>query len=83
MLIEIEPLQIHLNLGLRLDVAHFPLAPSYRCDPFTGAGWAESDYEKIIARLRSASAEKIFYVELSNVLKPGIPLRQGSDFDAW
>ena len=37
----------------------------------------------MIARLRTVPAEKIFYVELSDVLKPVIPLGQGSDFDAW
>ncbi|EON68432.1 hypothetical protein W97_07756 [Coniosporium apollinis CBS 100218] len=73
----------HPNLGLCLDVAHFPLAPSYGWDPLTGEGWTESDYEKLIARLRTVPAEKIFYVELSDVLKPVIPLGQGSDFDAW
>jgi hypothetical protein len=83
LLIETEPLQNHPNLGLCLDVAHFPLAPSYGWDPLTGAGWTESDYEKMIARLRTIPAEKIFYVELSDVLKPVIPLGQGSDFDAW
>ena len=80
---EAEPPQDHPNLGLCLDVAHFPLAPSYGWDPITGEGWTEADYEKMIARLRAVPAEKIFYVELSDVLKPDPPLGQGSDFDAW
>ena len=78
-----KPPQDHPNLGLCLDVAHFPLAPSYGWDPLTGKGWTEADYEKMLTRLRTVPAEKIFYVELSDVLKPDPPLGQGSDFDAW
>lgn len=83
MSIEAEPVQNHPNLGLCLDVAHFPLAPSYGWDPLTGRGWTQSDHEELVARLRKVPAEKIFYVELSDVLEPVIPLGQGSDFDSW
>jgi hypothetical protein len=82
-LVEAELLQDHPNLGLCLDVAHFPLAPSYGWNPNTGQGWTDSEYEKMIGRLRTVPAEKIFYVEVSDVLKPIVPLGQGSEFDTW
>jgi len=37
----------------------------------------------MLDRLRSVPAEKIFYVELADVLEPVVPLGQGSPFDAW
>ncbi|GFZ52285.1 hypothetical protein JCM24511_10058 [Saitozyma sp. JCM 24511] len=73
----------HPNLGLCLDVAHFPLAPGYGWDPLTGLGWTDDDVKGIVSRLRAVPADKIFYVELSDVLTPVIPLGQGSAFDDW
>jgi hypothetical protein len=75
--------QNHPNLGLCLDVAHFPLAPGYGWDPLTGLGWTDDDVKGIVSRLRAVPADKIFYVELSDVLSPVIPLGQGSAFDEW
>ncbi|ALO69296.1 hypothetical protein CNG02985 [Cryptococcus deneoformans JEC21] len=73
----------HPNLGLCLDVAHFPLAPSYGWVPTTGEGWSDSQYNEMISRLKKVPGNKIFYLEISDVLKPVRPLGQGSPFDAW
>lgn len=37
----------------------------------------------MLDRIRKVPGDKIFYVELSDVLKPVTPLWQGSPFDAW
>lgn len=75
--------QNHSNLGLCLDTAHFPLAPDYGWDPVTGKGWTESQFQDMLERIRQVPGDKIFYVELADVLTPVTPLGKGSDFDAW
>lgn len=37
----------------------------------------------MLDRLRSVPGDKIFYVELSDVLTPAVPLHSGSAFDNW
>lgn len=64
-------------------MAHFPLAPAYGWDPVTGEGWTDAEYAEMLDRLHKVPAEKIFYVEMSDVLKPVVPLGKGSDFDDW
>ncbi|AFR98803.1 3-dehydroshikimate dehydratase [Cryptococcus neoformans C23] len=73
----------HPNLGLCIDTAHPPLAPAYGWDPTTGEGWTDEQYASFLERLRAVPKEKIFYVELSEVLKPVVPLGKGSPFDEW
>lgn len=73
----------HPNLGLCFDTAHTPLAPSYGWDPVTGNGWTDKEFEGVLDRIRAIPGDKIFYVELSDVLAPTTPLGKGSDFDAW
>lgn len=82
-LMNLKSYQDHPNLGLCLDVAHFPLAPSYGWVPTTGEGWSDSQYNEMISRLKKVPGNKIFYLEISDVLKPVRPLGQGSPFDAW
>lgn len=77
------PNQNHPNLGLCIDTAHPPLAPAYGWDPTTGKGWTDKQYASFLERLRAVPKEKIFYVELSEVLKPVVPLGKGSPFDQW
>lgn len=79
----LTPAQDHPNLGLCLDVAHFPLAPQYGFDPLTGTGFSDDQFEACMQRIRAVPAEKIFYVELADVVKPTTPLGQGSLFDEW
>ncbi|ODN81782.1 hypothetical protein L202_02155 [Cryptococcus amylolentus CBS 6039] len=73
----------HPNLGLCLDTAHPPLAPEYGWNPTTGEGWTDAIYADFIERVKAVPKEKIFYVELSEVLKPVVPLGKGSEFDEW
>lgn len=75
--------QDHPNFGLCLDTAHFPLTLGYGWNPRTGEGWTEADFQNILSFIRALPVEKIFYVELSDVLPPVIPLGQGSPFDEW
>jgi sugar phosphate isomerase/epimerase len=75
--------QDHPNLGLCIDTAHPPLARKYGWDATTGEGWTDSSYADMLSRLRSVPADKIFYVELADVLKPVVPLGKGSPFDEW
>lgn len=82
-LTNLKSYQDHPNLGLCLDVAHFPLAPSYGWDPTTGEGWSDCQYNEMISRLKKVPGNKIFYLEISDVLKPVRPLGRGSPFDAW
>ena len=37
----------------------------------------------MIERMKRVPGDKIFYVELSDVLKPVIPLGKGSPYDEW
>ncbi|GFZ51153.1 hypothetical protein JCM24511_08911 [Saitozyma sp. JCM 24511] len=75
----------HPNLGLCLDTAQFPLAREYGWDPVTGSasGWTTEQSTACLERLKTVPAEKIFYVEISDVLAPTVPLGKGSAFDAW
>ncbi|WRT68156.1 uncharacterized protein IL334_005131 [Kwoniella shivajii] len=80
---ELVQLGNHPNLGLCLDVAHFPLAPSYGWNPTTGEGWTDDQYREMLDRLAKVPGDKIFYLEISDVLKPVVPLGRGSPFDSW
>ncbi|WWC65527.1 uncharacterized protein I303_108145 [Kwoniella dejecticola CBS 10117] len=73
----------HPNLGLCLDTAHWPLSPIYGYDPTTGEGFTDQQFDEMLDRISKIPGEKIFYVELSDVLQPVIPLGQGSPFDEW
>ncbi|WRT69336.1 uncharacterized protein IL334_006320 [Kwoniella shivajii] len=73
----------HPNLGLCLDTAHWPLSPIYGYDPTTGEGFTDQQFKEMLGRLSEIPGEKIFYVELSDVLKPVVPLGKGSPFDEW
>lgn len=59
------------------------LTPKYGYNPLTGEGYTDDQFESMVTRLRQISPGKIFYVELSDLLKPAPPLRKGSVFDAW
>ncbi|WWC69589.1 uncharacterized protein I206_103532 [Kwoniella pini CBS 10737] len=80
---ELVQLANHPNLGMCIDVAHFPLAPSYGWNPATGEGWEIKQNDEMLDRLKEVPGEKIFYLEISDVLKPVIPLGKGSSFDEW
>ncbi|WVF72588.1 hypothetical protein IAT40_007405 [Kwoniella sp. CBS 6097] len=80
---ELVQLGDHPNLGLCLDVAHFPLAPTYGWNPTTGEGWTDVQYAEMLERLSKVPGDKIFYLEISDVLQPITPLGQGSAFDQW
>lgn len=41
------------------------------------------DFAAMINRLQQVPVDKIFYVELSELLKPTTPLGRGSSFDGW
>ncbi|KAL7418290.1 hypothetical protein Q5752_006746 [Cryptotrichosporon argae] len=73
----------HPNLGLCLDVAHFPLSPSYGWDPVTGKGFTDEQFDALLGRLRAVPADKIVYLELSDMVVPDPPLYAGSVFDHW
>lgn len=75
--------QDNRNLGLCLDTALMALTPEYGFDPLTGEGYTDDQFESMVTRLRQVPPAKIFYVELSDLLKPAPPLRKGSAFDAW
>ena len=59
------------------------LTPDYGCNPTSGEGYSDTEFNEMIARLRKIPTNKIFYVELSEVLKPVTTLGQGSPFDNW
>ncbi|ODO05015.1 hypothetical protein I350_05627 [Cryptococcus amylolentus CBS 6273] len=71
----------HPNLGLCLDTAQLALSPTYGWDPLTGTGWSLPEYTSMLTRLRALPKDKIFYLELSDVLQPSPPLYGGSKFD--
>ncbi|OCF41148.1 3-dehydroshikimate dehydratase [Kwoniella heveanensis CBS 569] len=73
----------HPNLGLCLDTAQFPLSPDYGYKPRTGEGYTDKQFDEMLGRLAQVPGEKIFYVEISECLKPVVPLGQGSPFDEW
>jgi len=66
-----------------MDTAQFPLAKEYGWNPHTGEGWSEDQYQSMLARIRSIPGEKIFYVEISDVIAPVVPLYAGSRYDDW
>jgi len=66
-----------------MDTAQFPLAKEYGWNPLTGDGWSERQYQGMLARIRSIPCDKIFYVELSDVIAPSVPLYAGSRYDEW
>jgi len=68
---------------LCLDVAHFPLAPTYGWDVRTGKGYTDDDFAGMLSRLREVPGDRIFYVELSDMVVPDPPLGRGSDYDVW
>ncbi|WVQ77669.1 hypothetical protein IAR50_007358 [Cryptococcus sp. DSM 104548] len=78
---KIVQLADHPNLGLCLDTAQLALSPTYGWDPLTRKGWSRPEYDSMISRLSALRKEKIFYLELSDVLQPSPPLYGGSKFD--
>ena len=64
-------------------MAHFPLAPSYGWSPTTGQGFDDAAYYEMVDRIRAVPCEKIFYVEISDMILPDPPLYKGSPFDRW
>ncbi|KAK6909912.1 hypothetical protein L486_00436 [Kwoniella mangroviensis CBS 10435] len=73
----------HPNLGLCLDTAQFPLSPDYGYKVRTGEGYTDQQFDEMLQRMSQVPGEKIFYVELSECVKPVVPLGQGSPFDTW
>ncbi|WWC94360.1 hypothetical protein V866_001202 [Kwoniella sp. B9012] len=71
----------HPNLGLCLDTAQFPLSPDYGYNVQTGEGYTDRQFGEMLQRMSQIPGEKIFYVELSECLKPVVPLGKGSPFD--
>lgn len=45
--------------------------------------WSEEDFQALLARLRAVPADKIFYVELADVVPVTTALGRGSRFDEW
>lgn len=75
--------QNHPNLGLCLDTGHFPFGPGYGWDVLAPKMWSEADFQAVLGRLRAVPADKIFYVELSDVVPVSTALGKGSRFDEW
>lgn len=75
--------QNHPNLGLCLDTGHFPFGPGYGWDVLAPKMWSEDDFQATLARVRAVPADKIFYVELSDVVPVNTALGKGSRFDEW
>lgn len=75
--------QNHPNLGLCLDTAHFPFGPGYGWDVLAPKMWSEEDFQAMLGRLRAIPADRIFYVELSDVVPVTTALGKGSRFDEW
>jgi hypothetical protein len=68
-----------------MDVSHWPLAPAYGFNVHTGDGWRDADVQACLERVRAVPKDKIFYVEISDLIAPDAakPLGKGSMFDAW
>ena len=66
-----------------MDVAQWCQNWEYGWDVTTGKGWEETSYLAMLDRVRQVPAEKIFYVEVSDLVAPDPPLGKGSPFDAW
>lgn len=49
----------------------------------TGEGYTDEDFAALLSRLRKVPGDKIFYVELSDMVVPNPPLGRGSDYDDW
>jgi len=51
----------------------------------TGKGYDDTEFEALMARLAKVPSDKIFYVELADVITPdkAKPLGGGSEFDEW
>lgn len=77
--------QDHPNLGLCIDTAHLALGAPYGFNPLTGKGYDDNEFSELLDRLVRVPAEKIFYVELADVITPdqAKPLGGGSEFDDW
>ncbi|WWC61262.1 uncharacterized protein I303_103843 [Kwoniella dejecticola CBS 10117] len=73
----------HPNLGLCIDTAQCALAPAYGFDPTSGRGFTEPAVAALLQRLAALPADKIFFVEISDVLRPSPALLCGSPFDQW
>lgn len=76
-------MQNHPNLGLCLDTAHFPFGAGYGWDVLAPKMWSEEEFQALLGRLRAVPADKIFYVELSDVVPVTKALGKGSRFDEW
>jgi hypothetical protein len=70
---------------LCIDTAHLALGAPYGFNPLTGKGYGDSEFSALMGRLAKVPAEKIFYVELADVITPdqAKPLGAGSEFDDW
>lgn len=75
----------HPNLGICIDTAHLALGAPYGFNPLTGKGYQEEQFQGVLDRLAAVPIDKIFYVELADVITPdpSKPLGQGSEFDEW
>lgn len=76
-------MQNHPNLGLCLDTAHFPFGTGYGWDVLAPKMWSEEDFQAMLGRLRAIPADRIFYVELADVVPVNTALGKGSRFDEW
>ncbi|OWZ79092.1 hypothetical protein C366_02600 [Cryptococcus neoformans Tu401-1] len=73
----------HPSLGLCIDTAQCALAPAYGFDPTSGRGFTPVAVQALLERLASVPGDKIFFVEISDVLAPQPALLCGSPFDQW
>jgi hypothetical protein len=61
------------------------LGAPYGFNPLTGKGYDDAQFDSVMERLAAVPAEKLFYVELADVIAPdpSKPLGGGSEFDEW
>lgn len=59
------------------------MAPAYGFDPTSGRGFTPVAVQALLERLASLPRDKIFFVEISDVLAPQPALLCGSPFDQW
>lgn len=55
----------------------------YGWDVLAPKMWSEEGVQAMLGRLRAVPADKIFYVELADVVAPTTALGKGSRFDEW
>jgi hypothetical protein len=61
------------------------LGAPYGFNPLTGEGYDDTQFDYLMGRLSAVPADRIFYVELADVITPdpSKPLGKGSEFDEW